>query len=252
MASNERFYRSYKGYNVCIRVCDIMERSVILLDNEDSPIEVIARKSERAKRISIKISSRGVELIVPPKSSFNEASRFLLSKEHWIKAQLRRTQVAEPWYHSVSQLYIYGEPYEIVRTKSLGVIRIEGNTLLVSQSLNVKVALTAFFKATIRNDISTCAARLAHLLKVRYRKISIRDTKGQWGSCSSRGNLSFSWRLIFAPSHVMEYVVAHELCHLIERNHSSRFWALVAKIDPNYPAARLWLKKHGRELFRFL
>lgn len=81
-----------------------------------------------------------------------------------------------------------------------------------------------------------------------YTAITVRDQKTRWGSCSSRGTLSFNYRLIFAPPQVLDYVVVHELCHLTHMNHSKDFWDQVASIMPEYKIYRLWLKEHGQEL----
>lgn len=81
-----------------------------------------------------------------------------------------------------------------------------------------------------------------------YTSITIRDQKTRWGSCSSRGTLSFNYRLIFAPPQVLDYVVVHELCHLTHMNHSKDFWNKVASVMPEYKVYRLWLKEHGQEL----
>lgn len=81
-----------------------------------------------------------------------------------------------------------------------------------------------------------------------YNKITIRSQKTRWGSCSSKGTLSFNWRLMLAPPAILDYVVVHELCHLTHMNHSAEFWNLVESVFPNYRAARKWLKEHGNEL----
>ncbi len=81
-----------------------------------------------------------------------------------------------------------------------------------------------------------------------YTKITIRDQKTRWGSCSSSGTLSFNYRLMYAPPRVLDYVVVHELCHLTHMNHSKDFWNMVASIMPDYKSYRQWLKDHGREL----
>lgn len=81
-----------------------------------------------------------------------------------------------------------------------------------------------------------------------YTSITVRDQKTRWGSCSSRGTLSFNYRLIFAPPRVLDYVVVHELCHLTHMNHSKDFWDKVASVMPEYKVYRLWLKEHGQEL----
>lgn len=81
-----------------------------------------------------------------------------------------------------------------------------------------------------------------------YTSITIRDQKTRWGSCSSRGTLSFNYRLIYAPPRVLDYVVVHELCHLTHMDHSRDFWAMVERIMPDYRTHRTWLKEHGHEL----
>lgn len=81
-----------------------------------------------------------------------------------------------------------------------------------------------------------------------YNRITIRDQKTRWGSCSAKGNLSFNWRLMLAPPAILDYVVVHELCHLTHMNHSAAFWQKVASVYPDYRTARKWLKDHGREL----
>lgn len=81
-----------------------------------------------------------------------------------------------------------------------------------------------------------------------YARITIRDQKTRWGSCSSTGTLSFNYRLMFAPLRVLDYVVVHELCHLTHMNHSREFWSLVASVQPDYKIYRRWLREHGREL----
>lgn len=81
-----------------------------------------------------------------------------------------------------------------------------------------------------------------------YSRITIRDQKTRWGSCSSTGTLSFNYRLMFAPPRVLDYVVVHELCHLTHMNHSKDFWNLVSSVQPDYKVYRTWLKEHGREL----
>ena len=94
-------------------------------------------------------------------------------------------------------------------------------------------------------------SRTAHFHKLTggvYTSITVRDQKSRWGSCSSRGTLSFNYRLIFAPPAVLDYVVVHELCHLTHMNHSKDFWNMVASVMPDYKVYKKWLKEHGHEL----
>lgn len=96
--------------------------------------------------------------------------------------------------------------------------------------------------------IKDLAAVYAQLYGVTYRKISVKNMRARWGSCSVQGNLNFNWRLLLAPEGIMRYVVVHEICHLRELNHSARFWTLVAQTIPEYKLCRKWLRQHGHTL----
>ncbi|MGI8422303.1 MAG: M48 metallopeptidase family protein [Gaiellaceae bacterium] len=102
-----------------------------------------------------------------------------------------------------------------------------------------------------RRAIEQVARTEAERLGLRFAGIQIRDQRTRWGSCSSRGTLSFNWRLALAPAEVLDYVVMHELCHLREGNHSPRFWALLAAARPDYESPRAWLRKYGHELLAY-
>jgi hypothetical protein len=90
----------------------------------------------------------------------------------------------------------------------------------------------------------------AEKIGVRYGRVSVKDQKTRWGSCSEKGNLNFNWRLMTAPASVRDYVVIHELCHLIEMNHSKNFWQQVSRFCPDHKTCRKWLRDHGRELYK--
>ena len=105
-------------------------------------------------------------------------------------------------------------------------------------------------KDHIRQLFQEICQGLADQLGTHFNKITIRDTRSRWGSCSSKGNLSFSWRLIFAPWSVVKYLAAHEVAHLKHMNHSKMFWKAVARLDPDYAKARQWLRHNGQELLK--
>ena len=89
---------------------------------------------------------------------------------------------------------------------------------------------------------------MAKTLKTKPRKITLRNTSTRWGSCSSLKDLNFCWKLAFSPLFVIDYIVAHEVSHLIEMNHSQAFWTTVAKLNVQQAEAQIWLRKHGQEL----
>ncbi|HEY1736472.1 MAG TPA: M48 family metallopeptidase, partial [Methylovirgula sp.] len=100
-------------------------------------------------------------------------------------------------------------------------------------------------------DLEAAVARYAAKLGVTPKRITLRDTTSRWGSCSSTGSLSFSWRLVMAPSFVLDYLAAHEVAHLIHLNHSPAYWKVVGKLNANVERGEAWLKNHGAGLLRF-
>lgn len=111
-----------------------------------------------------------------------------------------------------------------------------------------KKALETRYKEAARSYIPRRVAYYHAMTGGTYRRITIRDQKTRWGSCSSKGTLSFNWRLMLAPPAILDYVVVHELCHLTHMNHSADFWHAVEAVCPDYRTARKWLKDHGHEL----
>jgi predicted metal-dependent hydrolase len=111
--------------------------------------------------------------------------------------------------------------------------------------------LADWLRAEAKTDFSESVTRHAANLGVRPKRISVRDQSSRWGSCSATGTISFSWRLIFAPNFVLDYVAAHEVAHMREMNHGPRFWRLVRDTMPEMQKARAWLQQKGAELHRF-
>jgi hypothetical protein len=110
--------------------------------------------------------------------------------------------------------------------------------------------LLDWLKSAARNEIAAAAQRYAAAMGVTYRRITIRDQRSRWGSCSAQGDLSFSWRLILTPTYVLDYVAAHEVAHLKHMNHGPRFWRLVLTHCPEASRAKSWLKAHGQSVHR--
>jgi hypothetical protein len=128
----------------------------------------------------------------------------------------------------------------------------DGERILVSGKLeHARRRLTDFFKREAKKMLEARALEYGALLGVRPSRVMVRDTASRWGSCSSARSLSFSWRLIFAPEFVRDYVVAHEVAHLKEMNHGPKFWAHVRRLNDDDKRARKWLREHGRSLLRY-
>jgi predicted metal-dependent hydrolase len=175
---------------------------------------VEVRQSPRARRWRLEVPwGEPARLTVPRWMSRAEVERVLAEKRSWIEAERRR------------------------QVPRLGLER-----RAVSEP-------EARFAA--RELASALADDEAERLGVTYRRIRIGDQRTLWGSCSSRGTLSFNWRLVLAPFEVLDYVVVHELCHLRVPNHSHHFWALIERHRPGWREQRDWLRKHGPELLAF-
>ncbi|MDX6518963.1 MAG: hypothetical protein QOF50_1809 [Gaiellaceae bacterium] len=173
-------------------------------------VEVQVRESARARRARIVVSpGRPPEVVVPLRTSERTIRALLDQHEGWLARQLARTREPELALEPMTQR--------------------EG-------------------RQRARSLLHELAAAEALRLGVSFERIAIRDQRTRWGSCSSRGTLSFNWRLVLAPPGVARYVVVHELCHLREPNHSPRFWQLVAAARPGYREERRWLAEHGWEL----
>jgi predicted metal-dependent hydrolase len=128
----------------------------------------------------------------------------------------------------------------------------EGNRLCVrGRPEHRPRRIVAFLKKEAKSALDTCARAFAERLGVRATRIGVRDTASRWGSCAASGALSFSWRLIFAPRFVLEYVVAHEIAHLREMNHGARFWSLVRLLVDDIEKPQLWLRQNGVALHRY-
>ncbi|WP_347852611.1 M48 family metallopeptidase, partial [Planktomarina sp.] len=115
----------------------------------------------------------------------------------------------------------------------------------------VPARVKAFLKLQARLALQEAVDHYSERLGRPYGRLTLRDTTSRWGSCSTQGNLNFSWRLIMAPPEVLRYVAAHEVAHLEQMNHSAAFWALVERLFPGHQAQRDWLKHHGEDLHRY-
>ena len=172
------------------------------------------RRSSRARRWRLEVPWGGpARLTVPVSANREEVQRVLAERRSWIEERRRR------------------------QVPRLGLER-----LAVTE-------LDARNRA--REVISAVAVREADRLGVAYRRIRIGGQRTLWGSCSARGTLSFNWRLALAPPDVLDYVVVHELCHLLIPNHSPSFWSLVERHRPRWREQHVWLGEHGPELLAF-
>lgn len=223
-----------------------------LANGDVAPVRI--RVDGRAKRISLKVERVGgvVTLVAPTEAALPAARRFMSKRTRWIAEKRAEAEPLER-IDTGASIPVLGRLREIVHAPNAAdPVALSGGQLLVGGAKGaVRKATLAFLKAEARKRLDTAARRHAEAVGVPLAGISIRDPKTRWGSCSSDGRMSFSWRLVMAPSSVLDYVAAHEAAHLRHMNHGPDFWALTASLDPAWQAAEAWLKTEGPRLRRY-
>lgn len=228
----------------------------IALDRETYLVRV--RHHAQARRYTLRIQSvtREIVLTMPLRGSLKQAREFAEKHGGWIAARLQRLPQAAPFAHG-TLLPLRGAEHRIVhRHGARGTVwtESEGSERLLcvaGKAPHVPRRVRDFLKREAKRDLEAASRRAAQALSVSIKRVTVRDQASRWGSCSTAGVLSYSWRLILAPPFVLDYLAAHEVAHLIEMNHSRAFWQLVERICPHTAAAKAWLAAHGAELHRY-
>jgi len=216
----------------------------------DPQAEVRLRVNPRARRITLRVSSvdGAITLTMPPRLPLAEAEAFLARQAEWLRSRLAAAPtIIKPMAEGA--LPFQGETLPLITHSKARALFAPG-ALYVPTS-NPGPALARLLKARARVALVAASDHYAAALGRSYGKMSLRDPRGRWGSCSARGDLMYAWRLIMAPPNVLNYVAAHEIAHLAEMNHSTAFWDVVARLMPDYEAPRLWLRQQGSALHRY-
>lgn len=216
----------------------------------EPPVPLTLRRSARAKRISLRISALDgrVTLTLPARLPEREALEFAAEKEDWIRNHLSKHPQSVEVAHGTS-LPVEGQMRRVVASETRGV-RLGVQEIQVGGKSPAR-SVERFLKELARDRLAAASDHYAAQVGRSYQKISLRDTRSRWGSCSSAGTLMYSWRLILAPPEILDYVAAHEVAHLVEMNHSPDFWAVVAQLYGDSSAARSWLRSEGGALHRY-
>lgn len=229
----------------------------IVFDQEIYLISV--RRHRRARRYTLRIhaASREVILTMPPRGSVREAKAFAQKHGGWIATRLRRLPAAAPFADG-TVLPLRGVPHRVVHCPGRrGTVWTEasesGESLLcvAGEAPHVGRRVGDFLRREAHRDLVAASRRAADMIGVNMTRVSVRDQSTRWGSCSTSGVLSYSWRLILAPPFVLEYLAMHEVAHLVEMNHSPRFWRLVQRMCPDLDRAKMWLDVNGADLHRY-
>ncbi|HEY1632779.1 MAG TPA: SprT family zinc-dependent metalloprotease [Rhizomicrobium sp.] len=233
----------------------LVERALLRIDGESIPITL--RLNPRARRLIVKVhpSTGEVTVVAPSRRGLDHAMEFARSERDWIAKRL--AHVPPPVALELgAKLPFKGEahvirkgdkgraPVWIEHDGEMSIIRVAGD------SEHAPRRVLDFLKREARKALDARTTYFAGELGIKPRRITVRDTASRWGSCSSGRSLSFSWRLIFAPPFVLDYVVAHEIAHLRELNHGARFWTLLGLLVPDVEKPQRWLSLHGSGLHR--
>jgi predicted metal-dependent hydrolase len=236
--------------------------------SEPSAIEVVFDRSiylvrvhrhRQARRYTLRVdaAAREVVLTMPPRGSLTEAREFADKHGGWIAARLKRLPKAAPFAPGL-EVPLRGASHIIIhRPGARGTVWVETTAsgekrlCVAGDAPHVDRRVSDYLRREAHRDLEVAVRRYAAALAVPVKRIAVRDQSSRWGSCSNSGVLSFSWRLILAPPFVLDYLAAHEVAHLVELNHSPRFWRLVGRIYPDYVRAKTWLDVHGTDLHRY-
>ena len=212
------------------------------------------KRNARARRMILRLDSKtgGLVMTLPRRSGLNEALRFVEKSAGWVLGQMAK-QVQRKSVIDGAQILFRGQPHVLKLTGGRrGVVEAAQGVISVpGDAAHAERRIKDFIKKQALAELSEASQRYATAMNTRYRAITLRDQKSRWGSCSASGGLSYSWRLILAPSFVLDYVAAHEVAHLREMNHGPRFWRLVLTHCHNAKQAKAWMKTHGRELHSY-
>ncbi|WP_404418997.1 M48 family metallopeptidase [Marinospirillum sp.] len=226
-------------------------------DGQGFIVEVI--RTHRRKSADIRVEEGAVTLVVPVDTSLEKIDQLLASKRRWIKEKMALQQEQSP---ASSRQFVSGEAFPYLgRNYRLKVIRgpfapvklLNGRLLVAlpnddKQPHMVRNALVRWYKRQAQQKLKEKVARFAPKVGVEPGSVGIKTFKSRWGSCTTKGDLEFNWQIFLAPNRMVDYVVIHELCHLIRHDHSPEFWQEVARVMPDYQECREWLKANAVRL----
>lgn len=217
-------------------------------------VALAIKENPRAKRLTMRVQpgARGVSVTVPPGTRVAAIMQFIDRHTGWLEGQIAK-QPDQPKVREGIKLPIRGVNHRIVHEAGRGLTQIrsgsDGPELLVRGDRRFLARRVAdFLKNEAKRDIDALVAHHASRVGRRVKTVRYRDTTSRWGSCTSDGALSFSWRIMMAPPSVINYLVAHECAHLREMNHGPKFWALCEELCPDTKRAKSWLKRNGGKL----
>lgn len=227
---------------------------------QDIGAEVEVRRHAGARRMTLRVSRtrRAIIVTLPLHCDLKQAGAFVATHLDWVRERLGNLPTPAP-FEDGGALPLRGETHlisfepraarrvvEVVRDARVG-----ARLVVRGDREHAPRRLRDWLVEEARRDLDHSVMLHANRLRLRPKRIAVRDQSSRWGSCSTTGLLSFSWRLILTPPFVLDYVAAHEVAHLAEMNHGPRFWSLVRQTCPETESAKAWLRRFGLDLHRY-
>jgi predicted metal-dependent hydrolase len=221
---------------------------LVAMPTGPADIPYTVRRSTRARRVRVCVDADGVEVVLPVRAREREAAAAVAELRPWIERRLREAAAVRDRLAERAGTVPYLGTALLLRGEA-GRTRVHrrGGELLVPAG-DPEPALERWYRRAARAEIEPRLDAATRALGRSYTKLTIRNQRTRWGSCSSTGAMSFNWRLLLAPEAVLDYVVWHEACHLAVMDHSPRFWRLLGEHLPGYREPRRWLRAHGATL----
>ena len=206
-------------------------------------------KNPRARRYILRVGRAGdVRVTIPRGGTTTQARQFAERNASWVEKQLLKqvTRIRKRWCHGTEILFRGSTETIRVELSDRGLVaRFATETVPVTDAADVRSEIEQWLRTAAASELPTLVLELSALHGVPVRRVTVRDQRSRWGSCSRRGTVSLNWRLIHAPEFVRDYIIFHELAHFKEMNHSRRFWKEVARLCPAYETAEKWIKSHS-------
>jgi predicted metal-dependent hydrolase len=227
---------------------------VATVDVAGRPVNVAVRRNPRARRLYLRIDPvrADVVLVLPRGVGLQEGLRFANDRRGWLAGRLAAMPAHVPFADGTI-IPLLGRSVTIRHEPDMrGGVRLDGDALRVpGRAEHLSRRVCDWLKVQARSELASRSRACAERVGRTVTRVRIGDPKSRWGSCSARGGLAYSWRLVLAPVEVMDYVVAHEVAHLVEHNHGRRFWAVVDTLTEVSQSARAWLRRYGNTLLRY-
>lgn len=235
-----------------LKKADAAERTHVVAGRA-IPLKIV--ENARARRLTLRIATagEGLRVTTPPGISLSDVQRFIARHQDWLEERYKKLPVDAQIRPGI-KLPLRGKPHRIIheegRRGTVSAIIREGEPVLLvhGEIEHLPRRVADFLKREAKHDIEALVAKHTATVGRRAKTIRYRDTSSRWGSCTHDGVLSFSWRIMMAPSPVINYLVAHEVAHLKEMNHGPRFWKLCTELCPDTERCRDWLKRNGSSL----